>query len=334
MLLSIIIPVYNVEDYLVECLDSIITQINNVSNIEIIVIDDGSTDNSVKICDEYGKKYPNIVKVIHKKNEGLLATRRLGYSIACGEYIVNCDSDDKLAEGALDVIFNIISECKPDVIFYNFIVFGKEKEKIIYKDYFSKNEFSNVRKDEVISDFLVSETPFVSSACGKIVKRDVIGVDKSYKKYGKLNQGEDTLQSIEIFNNSKNFVYLNKEIYMYRIENGMTTKFDENYYLDWRKIYINILENSNRWRMPHVEMMMDTKYCNIVGRSITQIRYAKKIDKRQFMKFIYDIVNDDLFKTLSLKKIINNKYVKTKYKVILVLLKIKMYRIIFLLVNR
>ena len=88
---SIVIPVYNVEKYIERCLKSILNQ--TLDSIEVIVIDDGSTDNSGKICDEFSTKYKN-VKTFHKRNGGVSSARNLGISIAKGEYIGFVDPDD------------------------------------------------------------------------------------------------------------------------------------------------------------------------------------------------------------------------------------------------
>ena len=95
MLISIIVPVYNVENYLKECIDSILRQ--EFRDYEIILVDDGSKDDSGKICDEYGKKY-SFISVIHKKNGGLSDARNFGLKIAKGEYILFIDSDDYIAK--------------------------------------------------------------------------------------------------------------------------------------------------------------------------------------------------------------------------------------------
>ena len=94
-LLSIIVPVYNVQDYLEECCNSIINQ--KYLNIEILLIDDGSTDNSGEICDYFGEKYSNI-RVFHRENEGLAATRNFGIAQAQGQYLGFVDSDDWIYE--------------------------------------------------------------------------------------------------------------------------------------------------------------------------------------------------------------------------------------------
>ena len=118
MLFSIVIPVYNVEKYLDECMQSILQQLDSINNdCEILLIDDGSTDNSGKICDEYMIKFPTLVKTFHKENQGLLATRRYGFQRASGEFIVNCDSDDLLEKGMLASVQGIINKYEnPDVI--------------------------------------------------------------------------------------------------------------------------------------------------------------------------------------------------------------------------
>ena len=90
-LISIIVPVYNVEKYLKKCIDSILNQ--TYSNIEILLIDDGSTDNSGIICDNF-KKRDSRIKVVHKKNSGVSSTRNYGLDLATGKYISFVDSDD------------------------------------------------------------------------------------------------------------------------------------------------------------------------------------------------------------------------------------------------
>lgn len=103
-LISIIVPIYNTEKYLYKCLDSIVGQ--TYKNIEIILIDDGSTDNSGKICDEYAKKDSRIV-VIHQKNGGQSAARNAGLKIARGEYINLIDGDDEVLPNFIETLFNL-----------------------------------------------------------------------------------------------------------------------------------------------------------------------------------------------------------------------------------
>ena len=105
-LISVIVPVYNVEKYLNKCLDSIISQ--TYTNLEIILIDDGSTDNCGKICDEYASKDKRI-KVIHKENAGVSSARNYGIQCATGDWIMFVDSDDWIE---FDAINSIRRECR------------------------------------------------------------------------------------------------------------------------------------------------------------------------------------------------------------------------------
>lgn len=112
-MISVIVPVYNVEDYLHQCVDSIINQ--SYTDLEIILVDDGSKDNSGKICDEYAQQDSRI-RVIHQQNQGLSAARNAGIDICTGEYILFVDSDDYLPEGILDLLHTIAVEHESDFV--------------------------------------------------------------------------------------------------------------------------------------------------------------------------------------------------------------------------
>ena len=108
-LISVIVPVYNVEEYVEKCVLSIINQ--TYKNLEIILVDDGSTDNSGKICDEIAIK-DNRIKVIHKKNGGLSDARNVGIDIAKGDYLGFVDSDDYIDPDMYSILLNNMNNCK------------------------------------------------------------------------------------------------------------------------------------------------------------------------------------------------------------------------------
>ena len=116
-LISIIIPVYNVQDYLKECVDAIINQ--SYSNIEVILVNDGSTDNSPAICDEYSKKDSRI-KVIHKKNEGPAMARNAALDIASGKYLNFIDSDDLIHKDMISILYNNLINNDADISICNY----------------------------------------------------------------------------------------------------------------------------------------------------------------------------------------------------------------------
>ena len=117
---SIIVPVYNVDTYLRECIESILSQ--SFNDYEMLLIDDGSTDNSGKICDEYGLSNRDKVRVIHKENGGLSDTRNVGISKAEGKYILFVDSDDYIAPQSLNIFYEKLCKCKfVDVLITRFM---------------------------------------------------------------------------------------------------------------------------------------------------------------------------------------------------------------------
>ncbi len=115
-LISVIVPIYNVEKYVRKCIESIIHQ--SYEHIEVLLIDDGSSDNCPSICDEY-KRYKN-VKVIHKKNGGLVSARKVGIELSTGEYICYVDGDDWIVEDHLYNIAQAIIESAADIIIHEF----------------------------------------------------------------------------------------------------------------------------------------------------------------------------------------------------------------------
>ena len=116
-LVSIIVPVYNVEKYLSKCIDSILAQ--TYKNLEIILVDDGSKDNSGTICDEYSKKDKRI-KIIHKPNGGISDVRNHGLKIATGDYIGFVDSDDYIAEDMFETLVSLLEKNDADISIVSF----------------------------------------------------------------------------------------------------------------------------------------------------------------------------------------------------------------------
>ena len=134
-LISIIIPVHNTEKYLIRCIDSVLMQ--TYQNIEIILIDDGSSDGSSEICDKYMNENPK-VKVIHQKNKGVSHARNAGINIISGEYFLCVDSDDWLEPSMLEILYRNIKRYNADISACNFYV-NYESGKEIVKSNINKN---------------------------------------------------------------------------------------------------------------------------------------------------------------------------------------------------
>jgi len=128
MKFSIIVPVYNVEDYLKQCLDSIIGQ--TYTNFEIIIVNDGSKDNSQQIIDEYEQKYPSLIKAFKKENGGLSDARNFGVEKVVGDYILFVDSDDYINKELLEKLNEVIVRDKePEIISFDAQVIHKDKKE-------------------------------------------------------------------------------------------------------------------------------------------------------------------------------------------------------------
>ena len=137
-LISVIIPVYNVENYLRECIESVLNQ--TFRDFEVILVDDGSTDSSGDICDEYVEKDERVT-VIHQKNGGLSVARNTGLSEANGKYVYFLDSDDYISENALATLLNIAENDSSDIVFFDAVSFTDTDDFTVHQNYIRKNKY-------------------------------------------------------------------------------------------------------------------------------------------------------------------------------------------------
>ena len=208
-LFSIIVPIYNVERYLEQCIESVLAQ--DYQNYELILVDDGSPDNSIDICVKYAKQYSNIV-FIHKINGGVSDARNAGIQIARGEYLMFLDSDDYwegrtilsdlqniITENNPDVIFNYMSSVYPDKIVNHYI----NRDKLIGS---FKEDFQDLYQDGIYLGF-----PFT-----KIMKRELILKNQLFFIKGRTF--EDVIWSFSLVKHIKDYAIYRNCFYMYRRE--------------------------------------------------------------------------------------------------------------------
>ena len=247
--ISIIIPIYNVEKYLAECIDSVINQ--TYKNLEIILVDDGSPDNSGRICDEYAENYKEI-KVIHKENGGLSSARKAGIEIANGDYVMFLDGDDWLDTCAVEkcvgvvyknrkidcVLFSYVKEFPnssvPMQIFDNSIFFDKlEVEDKIYRRLFGL--LNDELKHPERMENLVS--------CGmKLYKRELLLKAKFFDTE-LVGSCEDGLFNMYALYDCENMYYIDEPFYHYRKNNtSITNKYRPNFIQQWNTLF-SIMEN-------------------------------------------------------------------------------------------
>ena len=214
ILISIIVPIYKVEKYLDECVQSIIKQYNE--RMEVILVDDGSPDNCGKMCDEYAKKYERI-KVVHKENGGLSSARNAGLKIATGKYIVFVDSDDVVAAEYIEVLYNILKEHDAQISICSYI----KSENADSSLFDTNNNSSNI--------ICIEATKLLKKWHGKYKKVETVVWNKLYHKSilvdfpeGKIH--EDIYVSHLIAANAKRIVITDKKLYIYRIRKSSITK--------------------------------------------------------------------------------------------------------------
>lgn len=203
--ISIIVPIYNVEQYLDKCVESLVNQ--TYKNLEIILVDDGAKDKSAKIADLWSIKDDRI-KVIHKKNGGLSDARNSGIRIATGDYIGFIDSDDWINHKMYEILVNNLEKYNADISVCSI-------EKVYGEDIIKVNKILNKKIDiftpkEALEN-LIDEGTLRQTVWNKLYKREII--KDIYFKVGKIH--EDEFWTYQIFGRCKRIVYTDEQLYYY-----------------------------------------------------------------------------------------------------------------------
>lgn len=218
--ITVIVPVYNVENYLRKCLDSIITQ--TYKNIEIIVVNDGSTDASGQICQEYAQKDNRII-YIEKENGGLSDARNVGLDKMTGSYVTFIDSDDWIEQDYIETLYKKIVEYQADIAVGNYYSYNEDEETYyfhIYGDSYYEKIYDNISIFENLYESQEMKSFALISAWGKLYKAKLF----DYLRFEKGKLGEDGYFNQKMYLSVNKVVYLNKGLYAYRQRSGSITK--------------------------------------------------------------------------------------------------------------
>ena len=252
IVLSIIVPVYNVEDYLSECLDSIVENKPPKDSIEIICVNDGSTDKSMEILNRYSSKY-DFLYVITQDNGGLAAARNTGLKYARGKYIHFLDSDDCMQPGCYKLLIEKMEKFQLDMLFFNAHSFY-ENESLEEKYTWYKTGYQKNQEDGVISSggdyFCKCHTKgnLVVQACMYITKKSLI--DDNNLKFPNGIIYEDNLFTITAMSKAHKVMHINDEFYLRRVREGSLSitkiKFGHafGYFYTYREL-LNYAQSSN-----------------------------------------------------------------------------------------
>ena len=218
--ITVIVPVYNVEHYLNKCLDSLINQ--TYKNLEIIVINDGSTDNSGKICQEYAQKDNRII-YIEKENGGQSEARNMGLDRMTGSYVTFVDSDDWVEPDYVEVLYNKLIEYQADIAVGNYYSYN-EQEGIFYFHIFGDSYYEKVYDNVSIFENLYESQEMKSfsliSVGGKLYRVDLV----KHLRFDIGKLGEDGYLNQKIYLLAEKTIYLNKGLYAYRQREGSSSR--------------------------------------------------------------------------------------------------------------
>lgn len=237
---SVVTAVYNVEPYLAEAIESILTQdIGFEGSVEMILVDDGSTDGSGAICDKYQQQFPNNIKVIHKENGGAASARNIGISHCEGQYISFMDADDKLTSGTLSDVYRFFSTCDATVPFVSVPVYFFEK-----RDFGHRLNYKYECESPRIID-LTHEYSFVQMSASSAFFRREILQGRSFDMT--LKYAEDAKLIMDILLDCPKYGIVPSGRYMYRTRNALDSALNVSKHR--REWYIDCLKHYTFWAL-------------------------------------------------------------------------------------
>ena len=325
-LISIIIQIYNSENNIDRCIKSVINQ--TYKNIEIILIDDGSQDSSLKKCYEYSK-IDSRIRIIHKENEGVAIARNVGINSSTGEFITFVDSDDWLDKSAIENLYNDLKEKNVDIVRGNYAI-DNERNTYDYGKLYGfencllKND-NNYKRKQLIKEILNGK--FLAYVWLLLIKKSILTENKLYFKE-KVTMMEDTIFYIELIKLNYNIYISNKINYHYYDNLNSVTKSKNNILKNIESI-INVnsilfkILNDNEYIM-----IMNTNQCNMIINLIYKLYKINYKDKNFLIKELNKLIDNENF-----QKMINNvnfSNIPVHFKFQLLCIKYKMLKLLLI----
>lgn len=317
MKISVIVPVYNTGKYLKKCLDSLVNQ--TLEDIEIIVVNDGSSDNSIDIIKSYGKKYKNKIIFLDKENGGQGSARNLGIKVAKGEYIGFVDSDDFVDLKMYEKMYEVATNNKSEIVICNLI------------DYYEKNNNENIVNLNLENNVSNTEgiIKSVPSVVNKIYKKELL--KRTNIIFNESIWYEDLSYSLIVISQAKKISFINEPFYYY-FHRNVSTMHNENIKknLDVIKAYdelINYYKNNNIYKKYKEELdyiLLKEVYMSTINRVIRTNN--KRSEKLKIIKEIRKY-----YKSFSIGKTKYFNILPKSFKISYYLIKFKMYFMIKLI---
>lgn len=320
---SICIPVYNVEQYLVECIDSVLNQ--TLTDYEVILIDDGSQDKSPAICNMYAAKYPAI-RVIHKQNEGPLLARYDAIKMAKGQYLLFLDSDDVFSPVLLEKVQRKIRQFHADLVIFDWYRFYADgHQQIDTLKYLADQCFEKENKIQIYEDIVLES--FLNNLWSKCVKRSLFSLESNIDQYKGMKQGEDKFASLPLIDKAEKIVYLKEPLYGYRMNDASTThNVRLTNYQDVRIVHKRVQDYIKRWNLSseikNRQQASTVRFALQCIRSLSDMEIDGKNQQNELREAINYISSDEMFlsafdvayKELSFRQKIEAKLIKSNSK--------------------
>lgn len=285
---SVIVPVYNAEEFLHRCVDSLLNQ--TLEDIEIILIDDGSKDSSPAICDEYAEKHDNIT-VLHLENGGPARARNKGIEIAKGDYIGFADSDDYCHVEQFEKLYNNAKENNSDIAMCSFFVDNTKEIKPVNIAFDSLCSSNDEIKNRIISCFYGEYVHGLNSLCIKIFKRSML-MNNNIRMNENLMRAEDMWFIFDALKVSNVFSFIPDNLYYY-YQNDLSIMHNPK-----NDSYDHWVRNRQRLLKENEELNLDIDYNlfykDFIYKTIMFCRDKVKLSQKDIVK---SVLNDEFFKT-------------------------------------
>ena len=298
MKISVIVPVYNAEDYIKDTIESIINQ-KLFNDFELIIVDDGSTDKSYEICKSYECAHNNMT-CISQSNAGPSAARNNGLSLAKGEYIVFCDSDDLLEEDTLYKLWNYREESNADLYIYGLYDDSVDKNTVIKSKKWAVDEKIYTNRQVFLADFwYLLDNNLMYSQCTKMYNNEII--KKNNMKFNEeISMGEDICFNLEYFRHCNKVHVLPLSLYHYRHYSN-SSSITNSYYKDYfdnivfvNEIMITLLKEEHSYSNEN-EIYLNNFFIAKISAVIQNIIYSD-FDKKTQKIELENIYNNALTK--------------------------------------
>lgn len=311
---SIILPVYNVAPYLRQSLDSIIAQ--TLTDIEIICVDDGSTDDSGKILDEYKEK-DNRITVIHKRNAGTGAARNDGLKIATGECIGFVDPDDWILPNMYERLYNILQDKELDIVMFTPDVFNDQTQKHEGFLYFQDSNFPKILDDKIFNKDDISPFSYPMCVWNKLYRKKLF--DDNNIDFAEGLDFEDHKVIFKSLFTAKRIYFIREKLYVYRhSRQGSILSDNDTRMFDHIKIYDiveNILKETGNWEKFHLDFLRYKVHNILYYYTMIKPQYKDEYYKKMVKSLQNTQMSEEEFEILAkdypdLKPIMGDSWVK------------------------